>query len=110
MFALFAWFVYSMANGRGDEIDCGRITSEADRTANYKQPLKAKVVGIIGAREVNFYIGPYKECKANRVIVNKGAYIAVYKSHNGWSNVMHKGAVGWLPDNEIEIVGKYGAP
>jgi SH3-like domain-containing protein len=110
MFALFAWFVYSMANGRGDEIVCGKITSEADAIANYKLPLKAKIVGINGNKEVNFHIGPYAACKVDSVIVSEEAYIAIYKSYKGWVNVMHKGYVGWLPESKIEIVGKYGTP
>lgn len=94
-----------------DESVCNRLEGEAEASGiSYHPPSEARV---IGSGKIGFYSAPNAECKFKGLFVVKGNYLTVYKSYNGWINVMYvaksgEDFIGWLPESKVKIVGQYG--
>jgi hypothetical protein len=107
---LVAFFFATTASHADDSV-CSKLADRIDGTeGNYRPPLEAAVVG---AGRLNFYSAPNALCRMKGVFVVKGDVLTVYKSYEGWANVMFiakKGGdfMGWVPENRVKINGQYG--
>lgn len=94
----------------GDESDCSKLAARAGGPENnYRPPLEAAV---IGKGRLYFYSAPSERCRM-KVFVVPSDVLTVYKSFDGWANVMYIAKngddfMGWVLENRIKEIGQYG--
>ncbi|HEY0842838.1 hypothetical protein [Methylotenera sp.] len=97
--------------GYASESECSKLASRVDNAEeNYRPPLEAKV---IGNSRLYFHNAPSSKCQVKGVFVIKGDSLTVYKSYDGWVNVMFIGKdgedfIGWVQESKIKVIGQYG--
>ena len=104
-------FCFTTSASYADEAVCLKLADRVDGPEdNYRPPLEASV---IGTERLNFYSSPNALCRMKGVFVMKGDVLTVYKSYEGWLNVMfiaQNGGdfLGWVHGNRVKINGQYG--
>ena len=94
-----------------DEAECTKLAARVDGPEyNYRPPLEAAV---IGKGRLYFYSAPSERCKMKGVFVVPGDVLTVYKSFDGWANVMYiaksgEDFMGWVLEKRINKIGQYG--
>lgn len=95
----------------GGESECTRLDARAGGPEdNYRPPLEAAV---IGKGRLNFHSAPSNRCQMKGVFVIGGDVLTVYKSFEGWANVMYIARngddfMGWVLEKRIKKIGQYG--
>lgn len=77
---------------------------------NYRPPLEAAVVG---KGRLHFFSAPRAGCQAKGVFLIPGNVVTVYKSYDGWANVMYiakdgEDFIGWVREDRLRMIGQYG--
>ena len=104
-------FLLATSASFADESVCSKLAEVTTAPENnYRPALEATV---IGKGRLNFYTAPSALCPMKNVFVINGNVLTVYKSHNGWANVMFiaksgEDFMGWVSENRIKITGQYG--
>lgn len=95
----------------GGESECTRLDARAGGPENnYRPPLEAAV---IGKSRLYFHSAPSDRCRMKGVFVIGGDVLTVYKSIEGWANVMYIARngddyMGWVLEKRIKKIGQYG--
>lgn len=107
-FVLFCIFTFtSFADG----VECTKLDARVGGPEdNYRPPLEATV---LGKDRLYFYNAPNERCKMKDVFVITGDVLTVYKSFDGWANVMYiskdgNDFMGWVHEKRIKKIGQYG--
>ena len=95
----------------GGEAECSRLDARAGGPENnYRPPLEAAV---IGKGRLYLHSAPSDRCQMKGVFVIEGDVLTVYKSFEGWANVMYIAKngddfMGWVLEKRIKGIGQYG--
>jgi hypothetical protein len=90
---------------------CKTFATKTDTTDdNYRPPLEARFTG---NAKLYFYSAPSIDCKMKKTFVIKGDSLTVYKTYDGWANVMFIGKkgndyTGWVRESKIKLIRQYG--
>jgi len=110
--AIFLFLLCSFTTASfGGESECAKLAARSGGPENnYRPPQEATVVG---KGRLYFYNAPSNECPMKRVFVVPGDVLTVYKSFDGWANVMYIAKngddfMGWVLENRIKEIGQYG--
>lgn len=107
----FVLFCFFTSASFADETECTKLAARVNGPEdNYRPTLEAVV---IGKGRLYFYTAPGERCKMKDVFVVPGNVLTVYKSFDGWANVMYIAKngddfMGWELENRIKEIGQYG--
>jgi hypothetical protein len=107
-----ASFFVCVSAVHAEHSECAKLGTLAGGPENgYHPPLEAAVVG---KGRLHFFSAPNARCQVKGIIVIPGDVVTVYKSYDGWANVMYiakdgEDFMGWVKEDRLRRIGQYGA-